>query len=534
MKTNRLYAFAIGLASVVASAALFSGCGKSQSNAPVPDAFKSTSPKSAVPTSFNDVAKNLDAGGDFYLYVSTEQWLTGLSDKISKWRGLFSDMPMDDNDRSNMDKVFNIATRVVSDSGLEDISGFGMSSIAIDKDLYRTKMVLHHYPGKGTGFGWTMFGKAPHALNGLDMAPASTAIAIFSDADFAQLWSVVQDEVKHSGFPEAQQFLDQVPAQFKQATGMDWDKTIGSLGVEYGILFTLDTTKKISIPVPQAGMVEIPEPGLLIAVKVDDDTVFNRLEQLLTQTGMEVIRADKGDVKMRTVAVPLPLPMEVRPTVATGGGWLFIATSDALVQEALEVKSGAQPGLKSTDEFKKLSQGMPTTGNRFSFVSKRFGTNFINVERQMVAASPNAQSPGVSQMMSQLMDPDKAQDGFSVGSTTEEGWVAMLNGSQSGAKVAMLLPAVAVGGLLAAIAIPNFVKARETAQRNACINNLRQIDAAKDQWALENKKNTTAVPTEDDITPYLKGGMPVCPAGGVYTIGSISTIPSCSIHGQLP
>jgi Domain of unknown function (DUF4190) len=81
-----------------------------------------------------------------------------------------------------------------------------------------------------------------------------------------------------------------------------------------------------------------------------------------------------------------------------------------------------------------------------------------------------------------------------------------------------------------AIAIPNFVKARDTAQMNACINNLREIDAAKQQWALEHSKPADAVPTEDDLTPYLANHqMPHCPADGVYTIGAVSTPPTCSI-----
>lgn len=88
--------------------------------------------------------------------------------------------------------------------------------------------------------------------------------------------------------------------------------------------------------------------------------------------------------------------------------------------------------------------------------------------------------------------------------------------------------------LLAAIAIPNFVKARTTAQMNLCINNLRQIDSAKQQWARENKKQDTDTPTAQDLAPYLKV-QPKCPAGGVYTIHAVGEKPSCSIpNHQLP
>jgi hypothetical protein len=72
------------------------------------------------------------------------------------------------------------------------------------------------------------------------------------------------------------------------------------------------------------------------------------------------------------------------------------------------------------------------------------------------------------------------------------------------------------------------------AERNACINNLRQIDAAKNQWALENSKSLGAVPTEQDIAAYLKDNViPVCPGGGAYTIGAVGVSPTCSIPGHV-
>jgi hypothetical protein len=93
-----------------------------------------------------------------------------------------------------------------------------------------------------------------------------------------------------------------------------------------------------------------------------------------------------------------------------------------------------------------------------------------------------------------------------------------------------LLPAVAVPAMLAAIAIPNFVKARTVSQENACINNLRQIDAAKHEWALEKGKSATDVPTEDDLKVYLvHSQFPHCPAGGTYTINAVGQPPQCSI-----
>lgn len=71
-------------------------------------------------------------------------------------------------------------------------------------------------------------------------------------------------------------------------------------------------------------------------------------------------------------------------------------------------------------------------------------------------------------------------------------------------------------------------------QRDSCINNLRQIDAAKQQWAVEHNKQVNSVPTPEEIAPYLKNGvMPACPAGGVYTINAVGQPPACSIPGHV-
>jgi len=93
------------------------------------------------------------------------------------------------------------------------------------------------------------------------------------------------------------------------------------------------------------------------------------------------------------------------------------------------------------------------------------------------------------------------------------------------------LALIPIIGMLAAIAIPNFVKARSTAQMNICISNLRQIDGAKQQWALENKKQTTDTPTAQELDAYLHRSFTTlkCPAGGVYTINAVGEKPACSI-----
>ena len=115
----------------------------------------------------------------------------------------------------------------------------------------------------------------------------------------------------------------------------------------------------------------------------------------------------------------------------------------------------------------------------------------------------------------------------------------MIKMNRKGFTLVEIMIVVAIIGLLAAIAIPNFVKARTKAQTEACIANLRQIEGAVQVWAVDNGKADTDTPTvgtvaaPGDLVPNYIRSEPKCPAGGHYTVGTVATRPTCDQAGHV-
>lgn len=103
---------------------------------------------------------------------------------------------------------------------------------------------------------------------------------------------------------------------------------------------------------------------------------------------------------------------------------------------------------------------------------------------------------------------------------------------RSGFTLVEIMIVVLIIGVLAAIAVPNWVNARTTSRKSACITNLRRIETAKEQWTMDNKKGTGDATQMTDLAPTYIKSTPVCPGGGTYTTGVVGTSPSCTVTGH--
>ena len=97
---------------------------------------------------------------------------------------------------------------------------------------------------------------------------------------------------------------------------------------------------------------------------------------------------------------------------------------------------------------------------------------------------------------------------------------------------------VLIIGILLAIAIPNFVTARDSSRARACVANLKQIDSAKQQYVMDQKQSSTYIfsatysgTTANELVPTYIRTFPSCPAAGTYTVGNASSNPTCSFTG---
>src|SRR5437588_6733213 len=107
----------------------------------------------------------------------------------------------------------------------------------------------------------------------------------------------------------------------------------------------------------------------------------------------------------------------------------------------------------------------------------------------------------------------------------------LLRRSRRGFTLVEFMIVVLIIGILLAIAVPNFIKARETSRAKSCVANLKQIESAKEQWAMDTKAVATATPGDTDLYgagAYIRNA-PACASGGTYTIGDMNTRPVCSI-----
>jgi hypothetical protein len=471
---------------------------------------------SAEPTVFKEVTAKLDSGGSLYAYLSTAQFLGGLSARVAEVRAFVLGMPgLSEEDRRSAQQIFAGIESAVRHSGLEQLAGAGLSGIAVEPGLYRTRMVLER-KGGADGYIWRFFGTQAHPLGALDWLPADTVWAAFGDVDLGGIWGALKAEATRAGFEPLLEGMEELNTNVRQATGRSLEEQLASHGGEIGVALTLDAARRFELTLPGGGeAIELPEPALLVAIKVKDDALFDWIEAALSGQP-ESVRGQTETARWRSVAVPVPVSFPVRFTVARSGDYLLLGSSDRLIERLDQVRTAKAAGLRTATEWQRLAKGLPAAGNSFSFVGVRFGEALVRIQQavmEQAARQGAGPVPDVSALQRLLgLSPTPAS--YAVSWADASGWQVVSQGTQEPVSVLVGSAVVAPTAVMAAMVLPALANAKSRAQDVMCMNNLKQIALGMHLYA--NDHGDDALPPDfASIKEYV--GTPVvfqCPGAG--------------------
>jgi type II secretory pathway pseudopilin PulG len=447
---------------------------------------------SAKKTSFNEVTANLNPGGSLYLYVSTEGLVKAVDEFAQNLRKII-ETKLSESLEENKEAlaIYDFIYALIKKSGLMEISGIGVSSIALEENLNHSKVVVHHYKDKGKGLIWDLLPGGPHELTGLKMLPADTVMAGFADCKLNVLWQWIKNQVEASALPGVKKAILSVEPMMQQQ-GIQLSQLLESL-TGMGYLISLDSSTKCPIPMGKMAL-EIPEPAIAIVCFVKDESLFNLLQAKLPMANPS---EEKGMKKLQFQAPKMPFTLE--PVIVQKDNMMILASNNKILDAMFAAKDKGN-GLIATEEFKKLSTRIPTNGNSFRFVSQRFLGTFLDIQRKIVEMTKGATGKEAKDMeIFDLFAPKMAV--FGVLQNTDEGTVYMLNHTM-GFESMILLPAAAAAGIVAAIAIPNLLTALQKGKQKATMGDMKSAAMAIEAYLTDNY-NAPEAKSFAELNPIL-------------------------------
>ena len=322
-------------------------------------------PSAAVKSSFEAVAARLDPNGHFYAYLSTEQALVKLDETLESLismakngteavGGGLMDNPFV---APIVEGVLGVVEPAFRKSGVGEISGVGMSSLAIEENLWRSKMFVHHQPSKGGGLIWDMFGEQPHTLEVLSLAPDNTAALAHSDLNLKRVidWAdavfvemLGGESIMANAPPQLQDILD-------------------SFGNEAGFLMTLDSENKMTLPgfmFDREEDLQLDGVAFALLMRVNDDSLMKMLGDVMGGGVGAPAGTKVGDVTIHSIPLPIPLPikMDLSPCYFQVGDYMVLSSAESLAKRIAEAHGG-KGRLANDADFKALTKGLSLKAN---------------------------------------------------------------------------------------------------------------------------------------------------------------------------
>ena len=471
------------------------GCSKkttapeAKAEARPPDTVALVAPAERSPH-FAAVNRHLELGGTLYGYADIDgdalklaATLHNLADNLSTGQPAVAAAIL----KQDYQKLF-------VDLGLNDIKALGFSSVPAVTGGFRNTTFL--YTPEGRHGLLAALGGAPAPFAHVKLAPADADLYCETELDLAAAYATVKTVV---GRVAGDAMANLLEARLKEAghpAGLSVFDLIQNFKGRTVMILRLDPEKNITVPAAQP--VTLPDFSLLLRI----DGIGPALEGALAKLP-NLEKSEVGTLKLFALKGPLPIST-LHPVLAVEGSALYAATTREFLLECVQ----RQAGLDQNPDFQRALAAVGPEGNGLAYCSPRL----FNRLRQLDELNPDA-SPQLKRTfkMIALQMPALNQPLISVRTNLPDGILVRshLNRSlkQDLAMVAVYNPVTI--GVIAAIAIPAFQRARQASQEKAVQNNLRRLAAAADQFYLERGVETA---TYDDLVgpdKYIKRLTPV-------------------------
>jgi hypothetical protein len=473
---------------------------------------------------FDSVVTNLDIGGDILVVANLEGTVQGLVSNITQIVTAFAPSGQDS---VEFQRTFNKIPGFLQRNGFFALQGFGLSVVPRADGLNSVKVFLARDRAAAGSPLWLGFvGGQPKIPTCTGFIPADTVLARTGTGELAQLWKLIRSGVAEFASPDGNAAFDRTMSNLSTNMGVSIDKVLESVNGEGFFSLQLSRTNTIEMGGPSTS---IPSPSILVCMAVKDDTLIKAIEQPLSRVKMPIVRTQSESTVVSTINLPMRTPFPFHPSYAMCSNFFLLGSTPEVVSDAIRAFK-SNNGLVATPEYKKAFVGMPTSNNGIFYQSPRFMKALLDLQTATLGGGKGDGSQQAA-MQSLFGVKGEMQSAFVIQNRPDG--VLTTGITASGGKEMLGAILIAPIGLMAGIAIPSFMNARTVSSQNACINNLRQIDAAKEQWALEARKKDGDQVDIQGISKYIKGNkIPTCPQGGTYKINAIGTNPECDFPGH--
>jgi len=483
----------------------------------------------AVHPDMQDLASHLDSGGVSYMLVSGPYQWEGLKPFIDGMLGLVRGISESD-EIDIPPQALDFFDALPHKLGLDEVRATGASTVRRPDGGYLSKNVIQPIPD-AEGLIWKLAGNTVNIGDEIRKLPATTAAMMRWSINAPSLYEASKEAA--SAFPQASEEFQKAEDEILK-TGFPFHELLSSLKEGVTLAVSLNPDQQWVIPFPLN--MSLPEVGLVAAIEDPSGKLGPYLTtQLKTHSPLPVQDTEIDGTPVASLPLPVPVSTAVALQLASVDGRLLVATNTSLMTELLARREGTQdaPLLAELEGMPDLwaSNGWVSDGQLAALLQKGTRTAIS------LSADGTAETEAIQGMSDLYLHSIYSLPHVALSRTENGMWITLMRHDrpmltqQSGSTV-VAVPMVT--GLLAAMALPGFQKARTTARENACVNNLRQLEAAKMQWAIETGATAGDPVTEENAQEYLHA-LPTCPAGGSYILGPVGEDPVCTTPGhQLP